>query len=334
MGEVPVGHGDPAHRARAGDDVWVSGTLGDAMLALAVLQGARRLTGAESRAGAARLERPSRASTLGQALRGVASAMLDVSDGLDRRPRAHPRASGRRRESSMLARIPRSAGARREARAAASARSRCAACWPAATTTSCASRRRRAHARARRSAGNRRGRRCSRASARSRRARPASSSRRARRADADAAARPSITSHDAACTARAAPTLRFLLPHPAHFIALGFGAGLAPFAPGTFGTLRRDPDRATLLLVVHERRRVPRGGRRAAVRLGAWAAQRDRARARRARPRQHRHRRGRGVPARAVLHRAHARADRVRVRCCSGFSTSSSRRRSGSSTRA
>ena len=34
-----------------------------------------------------------------------------------------------------------------------------------------------------------------------------------------------------------APTLRFLVHHPAHFIALGFGAGLAPFAPGTFGTL-------------------------------------------------------------------------------------------------
>jgi phosphatidylglycerophosphatase A len=33
------------------------------------------------------------------------------------------------------------------------------------------------------------------------------------------------------------PTLRFLLSHPAHFIALGFGAGLAPKAPGTFGTL-------------------------------------------------------------------------------------------------
>lgn len=33
------------------------------------------------------------------------------------------------------------------------------------------------------------------------------------------------------------PTLRFLLSHPAHFIALGCGSGLAPFAPGTFGTL-------------------------------------------------------------------------------------------------
>lgn len=33
------------------------------------------------------------------------------------------------------------------------------------------------------------------------------------------------------------PDARFLLAHPAHFIALGFGAGLAPKAPGTFGTL-------------------------------------------------------------------------------------------------
>ena len=35
----------------------------------------------------------------------------------------------------------------------------------------------------------------------------------------------------------AAPSFRFLIRHPAHFIALGFGTGLAPFAPGTFGTL-------------------------------------------------------------------------------------------------
>jgi phosphatidylglycerophosphatase A len=33
------------------------------------------------------------------------------------------------------------------------------------------------------------------------------------------------------------PSAGFALSHPAHFIALGFGAGLAPFAPGTFGTL-------------------------------------------------------------------------------------------------
>lgn len=38
-------------------------------------------------------------------------------------------------------------------------------------------------------------------------------------------------------TTSRAPDARFLLGHPAHFIALGFGAGLAPRAPGTFGTL-------------------------------------------------------------------------------------------------
>jgi phosphatidylglycerophosphatase A len=33
------------------------------------------------------------------------------------------------------------------------------------------------------------------------------------------------------------PNLRFLLAHPAHLIALGFGSGLSPLAPGTVGTL-------------------------------------------------------------------------------------------------
>lgn len=37
------------------------------------------------------------------------------------------------------------------------------------------------------------------------------------------------------------PTPRFLLSHPAHFIALGFGTGLAPVAPGTVGTLLAFP---------------------------------------------------------------------------------------------
>ena len=33
------------------------------------------------------------------------------------------------------------------------------------------------------------------------------------------------------------PTARFMLSHPAHCIALGFGSGLSPVAPGTAGTL-------------------------------------------------------------------------------------------------
>ncbi len=42
------------------------------------------------------------------------------------------------------------------------------------------------------------------------------------------------------------PDVRFLLRHPAHFIALGFGVGLAPVAPGTFGTLLAIPFAAWL----------------------------------------------------------------------------------------
>jgi phosphatidylglycerophosphatase A len=33
------------------------------------------------------------------------------------------------------------------------------------------------------------------------------------------------------------PSARFMLSHPAHFMALGFGSGLSPVAPGTAGTL-------------------------------------------------------------------------------------------------
>lgn len=37
------------------------------------------------------------------------------------------------------------------------------------------------------------------------------------------------------------PTVGFLLSHPAHFFGLGLGSGLAPVAPGTFGTLAAIP---------------------------------------------------------------------------------------------
>ena len=45
------------------------------------------------------------------------------------------------------------------------------------------------------------------------------------------------------------PDLKFLLRHPAHFIALGFGSGLARKAPGTFGTLIGLPLFGLLMLV-------------------------------------------------------------------------------------
>ena len=37
------------------------------------------------------------------------------------------------------------------------------------------------------------------------------------------------------------PSLKLLLTNPIHFLAFGFGSGLAPFAPGTFGTLAAVP---------------------------------------------------------------------------------------------
>jgi thiamine-monophosphate kinase len=81
-GEAPAGTAVRRRGAQAGDDVWVSGTLGDAMLALAALD-KRTLLDEEALARLrARLERPQPRVALGLALRGVAASMLDVSDGL------------------------------------------------------------------------------------------------------------------------------------------------------------------------------------------------------------------------------------------------------------
>ncbi|TDR31967.1 thiamine-phosphate kinase [Hydromonas duriensis] len=88
FGQVPAGAAIRRDGARVGDDIWVSGTLGDAALALALLQRQRAgeslpeqdsTTLAQLRS---RLEMPTARVELGLALRGVASSMLDVSDGL------------------------------------------------------------------------------------------------------------------------------------------------------------------------------------------------------------------------------------------------------------
>jgi phosphatidylglycerophosphatase A len=47
-------------------------------------------------------------------------------------------------------------------------------------------------------------------------------------------------------TAIVRPNAGFLLSHPAHFLALGFGTGLSPYAPGTVGTLLAFPLYAVL----------------------------------------------------------------------------------------
>jgi thiamine-monophosphate kinase len=82
IGEVPKGAALLRRGARAGDDVWVSGTLGDAALGLKVLQGE---IDAEDDARAYLVERyrlPRPRLALGEALRGIATAAIDISDGL------------------------------------------------------------------------------------------------------------------------------------------------------------------------------------------------------------------------------------------------------------
>jgi thiamine-monophosphate kinase len=82
LGEVPKGAALLRGGARPGDDLWVSGTLGDAALGLQTLQGKLEVTG-EARARLIeryRLPRPRLA--LGQALRNIATAAIDISDGL------------------------------------------------------------------------------------------------------------------------------------------------------------------------------------------------------------------------------------------------------------
>lgn len=81
-GEVARGQAIRRSGAGVGDDVWVSGTLGDAMLALAALEQRTTLDADAFAAARDRLERPIPRVALGQALRGVATAMIDVSDGL------------------------------------------------------------------------------------------------------------------------------------------------------------------------------------------------------------------------------------------------------------
>ena len=86
FGEVPVLAGKTQallrSGARAGDDVYVSGTLGDARLALDALRGTVALPADILAQARGRLERPTPRIALGQALRGMATAAIDISDGL------------------------------------------------------------------------------------------------------------------------------------------------------------------------------------------------------------------------------------------------------------
>jgi len=84
FGEVAPGRALRRNAARAGDDVWVSGTLGDARLALSAYLGERALPAEALAAAGARMHAPTPRVALGMLLarRGLAHAAIDISDGL------------------------------------------------------------------------------------------------------------------------------------------------------------------------------------------------------------------------------------------------------------
>ena len=82
IGEVPPGAALRREGARPGDDVWISGTLGSAALALAYRQGRLFMEQVDAAKVLPALYLPTPRVELGIALRGIATAAIDVSDGL------------------------------------------------------------------------------------------------------------------------------------------------------------------------------------------------------------------------------------------------------------
>ncbi len=82
FGEVPAGQALRRDGAAAGDRLWVSGTLGDARLALEVFRGSLCLPGDGFEQVRRAMELPQPRVALGQALRGLATSAIDLSDGL------------------------------------------------------------------------------------------------------------------------------------------------------------------------------------------------------------------------------------------------------------
>ncbi len=82
MGDLPAGMGLTRKGAKPGDDIWVSGTVGDAYAALKCRWGAWSVMPDLEPELFARMDRPTPRIALGQALLGAASAAADISDGL------------------------------------------------------------------------------------------------------------------------------------------------------------------------------------------------------------------------------------------------------------
>lgn len=82
FGDVPLRQALRRDAARPGDDIWISGTLGDARLALGDCRGEWLLPEPDFTEVRPRMDTPTPRVALGMALRGVAHAALDISDGL------------------------------------------------------------------------------------------------------------------------------------------------------------------------------------------------------------------------------------------------------------
>jgi thiamine-monophosphate kinase len=82
LGEVPPGDALLRHNAQVGDDIYISGTVGDARLALEVFRGTQNLDANAFEQVRARMEQPTPRVQLGLELRAIANAAIDVSDGL------------------------------------------------------------------------------------------------------------------------------------------------------------------------------------------------------------------------------------------------------------
>ena len=82
LGHVPFGAAIKRSGAKIGDDIWVSGTLGDARLALGALRSEWPLDPCSLETVLPRMHEPEPRIALGLQLRGIASSALDVSDGL------------------------------------------------------------------------------------------------------------------------------------------------------------------------------------------------------------------------------------------------------------